>query len=316
MSKFPRFLLGSLLSIGLFVGFFFSGVSAEAATATSCVAAPVIEGFRPYVYPDGDLHSFDFTVTGEGFPRAAVVMVDGRPLDPRLTTTWQTATPNSRKVHVDVPNWDGFSKDVKISVTLWSLSSQDCTTQKDFVVTLPAPKTAKFSQSTPVHVKPSTDTEKPPVKPVTPGINVAPSTKGDIDEPARPIDGIKDAVGEKDGGGPGFFQSLFASLLGNKAATAACKSWPFATWIFLAIIAIVAIVVIIDSLPYLLSGNGVRFAIALLAVFLVMLALWFLFDRCRVHRWFPIVVTLLTLGTLIMPTTLEGRGGKTKKFDF
>ena len=69
----------------------------------------------------------------------------------------------------------------------------------------------------------------------------------------------------------------------------------------------------IDSLAFLLSGNGVRFAVTLLAMFLAMLALWFLFDGCRHFRWFPIIITLLTLGTLITPTTLEGRKGKTKK---
>ena len=82
------------------------------------------------------------------------------------------------------------------------------------------------------------------------------------------------------------------------------------TWIFLTLICIVAVFVIVDSLPYLLAGNGTRFAITLLVIFLAMLTLWFMFDRCRDHRWFPIAVTLLTLGTLVMPTPLDRKGRK------
>ena len=294
-----RFIVSSVLYLGLLVAVVFCAGRAEAATVpVSCAAGPVIENFKPYVYEDGVLHSFDYTVVGDGVPTVTATAVGSRSLENFYSTTWQTGTANSKKVHVDVPSWYGFSGETHVSVNIMTASSTGCAVQKEFVVQLPAhPIMGPVSGS---------DTSAPAKS----GPGETPSQKGpttDAPSPDTAAEGIKG----------GLLGSLLASFFGKGAgATDQCVGWPRGTWIFLTIICIAAVLVILDSLPYLLTGNGARFAIVLLAMFLVLLALWFTFDRCRENRWFPLVVTLLTLGTLVMPTALEGKRGRTKKFPF
>jgi len=207
---------------------------------------------------------------------------------------------------VDVPNWYGFSEEVRIMVQV-SGETPGCWVQEEFVVKLPPrSNTTPPTMTPPVAPTPSEDTGS------TTGVEQAPTTVdsddlgNSITDDGSVIDGVV---------GAGFLSSLVASLTGTNS-DGQCYSWPASAWIFLIVICIVAVFVIIDSLPYLLSGNGVRFAVVLLVMFLALLLLWFMFDRCREYRWFPIGVSLLTMGTLLMPTSLDKKMGKNKKFDF
>ena len=290
--------MSGVLYFGLLVAVVFGAGRAEAAVLpVSCAATPVVENFKPYVYEDGVLHSFDYTVVGDGVPTVTATAVGGRSLENFYSTTWQTGTTNVKKVHVDVPSWYGFSGETIIAVNVVTASGTGCSVQKEFVVQIPAhPIEAPASVSgtgTTAPAKPSSDASDTS--------QAGPAT--DTPSPDTAAEG-------------GFLNSIIASLFGDGVGTDQCVGWPRGTWIFLTIICIAAVLVILDSLPYLLTGNGVRFAVVLLAMFLVLLALWFTFDRCRENRWFPLVVTLLTLGTLVMPTALEGKRGRTKKFPF
>lgn len=280
-----KFIVTAVLYIGLFVaGILGTTTRAEAATMPAvCVNAPTIENFKPYVYEDGDLHSFDYTVVGDGAPVATATVVGGHALESRFTTYWQTGTMQATKLHVDVPSWYGIAGEVHIMVSVMTATSVGCTVQKEFVVQLPTHHVKAVTPVTPTH--PAT----PPTTPTT----VKPVEKGKTAHTDKKPD-VKGIVG--------------SGVTDTVSIDKQCTSWPKMTWIFLILICIVAVFVIIDALPYLLAGNGVRFAVVLLVMFLALLALWFVFDRCREHRWFPIAVTLLTLGTLIMPTTLDKRG--------
>lgn len=296
-----RFIVSGVLYIGLLLTAVFGATAhAEAATLpVSCAVTPAIESFKPYVYEDGVLHSFDYTVVGDGVPTVVATAVGGQSLENFYSTTWQTGTPNTKKIHVDVPSWYGFSGETHISVNVMTASSTGCTTQKEFVVQLPARPAGTSSgwsdpTSPPVVTRPAGE---PGSSGKAPGTDTGSSAES------------PDVQG-------GFLSALMASLFGGGAATEQCVGWPRGTWIFLTVICIAAVLVILDSLPYLLTGNGMRFALVLLAMFLVLLALWFTFDRCRENRWFPLVVTVITLGTLVMPTALEGKRGRTKKLPF
>ncbi|MBI4068152.1 hypothetical protein HY413_01945 [Candidatus Kaiserbacteria bacterium] len=290
-----KFIVSAVLYVGLFIaGILGTTIRAEAATMPAvCVNAPTIENFKPYVYEDGDLHSFDYTVVGDGTPVATATVVGGHALESRFTTYWQTGTTQATKLHVDVPSWYGIAGEVHIMVSVMTATSIDCVVQKEFVVQLPTRHLTAPTPVTPTHPATPTGTSST-TKLAEKGKTTHTDKKPDVNEGKGMVgSGITDTV-----------------MLGKQ-----CKSWPKMTWIFLILICIVAVFVIIDSLPYLLAGNGVRFAVTLLVMFLVLLALWFMFDRCREHRWFPIAVTLLTLGTLVMPTTLDGKK-KTKRFPF
>ena len=289
-----KVILSAVLYIGLLVvGIFGNAVSAEATTLPAvCTNTPVVQDFKPYVY-EGDLHSFDYTVVGDGTPVATATVVGGNALESRFTTYWKTDTAQATKIHVDVPSWYGIAGEVHIMVSVMTATGVGCVVQKEFVVQLPVRHIDA--------VVPVTHPTQPAQQTGTPS-TVRPVEKGETSETDKnPDTNGKGAIGSPSVG----------AMSGDK-----CISWPKMTWIFLTLICIVAVFVIVDSLPYLLAGNGVRFAVVLLVMFLVLLALWFMFDRCREHRWFPIAVTVLTLGTLVMPTTLDGKRGKTRKLPF
>ena len=267
--------------------FFGSSISAEAATIPpSCNVPPTVGGFTPYIY-DGVLNSFDYMVVGDGTVSATETTISGKAIEFNFVTIWDTAQPNIKKVHVDVPSWYGFSGETKIAVKFMTATNAACAGQKEFVVNLPVHPLKQALTS---------------VK--TPTVSHETSSKADVGA------AVSDTQTPNVEGVPA------AQVSAEEDEAGSCTSWPSSTWILLVIICVAAVFVIIDSLPYLLAGNGVRFAVALLAMFLIFLGLWFVFDQCRHFRWFPIAVTLLSLGTLIMPTTLEGQKGRNKKLPF
>lgn len=297
-----RFLVSGVLYLGLFFAAVF-GITMHAEAAelpASCTMSPAIENFKTYIYEDGALHSFDYTVVGDGVPTVVSTVVGGHSLEGFYSTAWQTGTANTKKIHVDFPSWYEVSGETHIAVNVMTASSAGCSSQKEFVVQLPA-RPVQASEGW-------TD-------PTTPPTSLRPA-----EEPgaSQSVSGTETSGTSDAGAGTtgGLLSTFAASFFGSGTASEQCVSWPRGTWIFLTVIAIAAVLVILDSLPFLLAGNGVRFAAVLLAMFLVLLALWFTFDRCHVNRWFPLVVTLITLGTLVMPTALEGKRGRTKKFPF
>jgi hypothetical protein len=300
----------TVLYIGFFIiGMFGMTMNAEAYTnvpAQSCTTA--VQNFNPYVYEDGDLHSFDYVVVGETNPTVTTTVVDGRSLENFYSTVWNTQQSDAKKIHVDVPNWYGFSEEVRIMVQV-SGETPDCWAKEEFVVKLP-PR----SNTTPSAITPPVATPTQPIESTdpVPDENQESAKEGSVasEDSNTNDESIVDEVA-----GAGFLSSLVSSFTG-KTSGGQCYSWPSSVWIFLIIICVVAVFVIVDSLPYLLSGNGMRFAVVLLAMFLALLVLWFMFDTCREHRWFPIGISLLTMGTLIMPTSLDKKKSRQSKLKF
>jgi len=294
-------LASTVLFVGLAVAAVFGMTSyAEAAEMPSAcaAAAPTIENFKPYVYEDGNLHSFDYTVPGGTVPVVMNTEVGGYSLESRYSTFWPGTNPGERKVHVDVPSWYGIEGKVDVSLTVGvpaiAGTSTVCVIQKHFTVQLPA-KPTKTSPSSGAAV----------TAPATPLQNAA-EKAGKTGTTDNPWNSVIEKMKEKEGSR----SSLVAALNKLISADKACKSWGDATWILLTIVSIALVLVIIDSLPYLLSGGGMRFGIALLALFLTMVGLWFMFDGCREYRWFPIIITIITLFTLAAPTNLTRKKRK------
>lgn len=278
------------------------------ATTSSCTK-PSIQGFTAYIY-EGELNSFEYTVVGCDHPLVSAT-VAGRVIENRYAT-FKSVQAGITRVHVDVPSWYGFSGDTSIVIAALTGPKIDCFAQSEFHV-----KLAEYvSQDSIAQVV------EPPVMPVVEMINPIsktpePPTKVGIIEGGSTDVVAEDGTQKEDqkSDNEGLTRKMVASIsafLGSNVEKGTCKTMPTSGWIALAIICVVAILIVVDRLPYLLSGNGVKFAVVLLIIFLVMLGLWFIFDQCRSQRWFPIVVTLLTLGTLITPTALDtkkmGRG--------
>lgn len=281
-----------LLASFLIVGSAEATSNSSWATPSSCTK-PTIQSFTAYIY-EGELNSFEYTVVGCDQPLVSAT-VAGRIIENRYAT-FKRIQAGVTRVHVDVPNWYGFSGDTSITVSALSGANLRCWAQVEFHVKLKE----KEMVSENVIEKSVTTTYAPEPIEKTPE---AP-TKVNIVK-----DGSKENTAIREGGSDseGLTQKMVASInafLGSNDGKGTCKTLPVSGWIALAIICVVAILIVVDRLPYLLSGNGVKFAVVLLIIFLVMLGLWFIFDQCRSQRWFPIVVTLLTLATLIAPTVL------------
>jgi hypothetical protein len=317
---------------------------AEAAETPNSCATPVIQDFTPYVYEDGDLHSFDYMVqSGDIAPTVVATVVNDMPLETRYNSIWEEGVAGKRKIHVDVPSWNGFPEEVPIAVSVTTGAGAGCVSHQQFLVKLP-PKQQKKAVDTPAIVPTTPLSEKEEesalkwqyekIKQFKFGI-VGPIVKTfDMDEVERDVKKRMRDVKEKKfgihmegqlkdiwskkydaehtflktGGEVSFEHSKLFGYIKKMTASddeKECKSWPTAAWVLLTIISIAVVLIIIDSLPYLLAGGGARFGLALLAMFLAMIGMWFVFDQCRDHRWFPIAVTLITLFTLIAPTNLE-----------
>lgn len=336
------------------LGMFGIVTSAEAAEMpNACATPPTVQDFKPYVYEDGNLHSFDYTVSTEETLLAGTVLND-RMLEHRFSTMWRDAGAGKQRVHVDVPSWYGLAGEVSILASV-SVGASGCLAQQQFVVQLPPKqqKNAAEVQATAPSVPSAQEDFRSKIErkygeikglelgleavgPVLNTFNVRDVGHGmygmgkrmyDMKEKMFGVNVEKQMgallVGMHDAekkvrevrGGERFEQSqLFTSIQTwtSSGDEKECTSWPATAWILLTIITIAIVLVIIDSLPRLLAGGGMRFGIALLAMFLIMVAAWFLFDRCRDYRWFPIAITLITLFTLIAPTNLGKRGGGKK----
>lgn len=96
---------------------------------------------------------------------------------------------------------------------------------------------------------------------------------------------------------------------GKNIADTTC-GWGSEWWTVFLIALVIVSLVVINALEMLLMGNGWRFTVALFVPFALLLGLWFAFDTCRENQWFPILVTLITLGTLFAPTFLREDGEK------
>ncbi|MEK7628289.1 MAG: hypothetical protein AAB421_02635 [Patescibacteria group bacterium] len=286
--------------------------TAHAQTAPACTT-PVINNFTPHVY-EGSLDSFDYTVEGQGSILVVGTEVSGRKIEPRYATTWREA---KTRIHVDVPGWYGFSGNTSIKVQVMTGASTTCMTTQSFSVVLPvvaAVAKPVYTTSATPSVKAETPAPKPqPVVTLEKKMNgkdVAPTpvaqeetSNSEKKADTKKIDSAKKSEG---------FLKSFVSAFASKGVVGKCTSWSLPVWIILVIIAIVAGLIMLDSLAYLMTNGGVRFTVLLLAIFIALLGTWFFFDGCRSHQWFPIVLTCITLGVLIAPAALEPTEKKKK----
>ncbi len=311
--KVANVLYAAVFVFGLFV---FTGITEAAlpepyaVNPTPTCVSPKIQNFTPYIY-DGELHSFEYTVSGSENPLVVATVVGERGIEYRYTT--QRRGEGLSRVHVDVPGWYGFSGDTRIVASVATGADAHCWSVAEFRVKLSGPtkSAATVTAITPVAtptVKPRTETPPSPKgvrildNTTSAGTPPAPTAPKDSEEPIS-----SDASLTRE------MITSISAFFGAGASKNQCRDLPQSAWIALLIAIIVALLVVIDRLPYLLKGNGVQFAISHLIVFVVALTLWFIFDGCRSHRWFPIAVTVLVLLTLLTPTALDVKRVRVKK---
>ncbi len=311
--KVANVLYAAVFVFGLLV---FTGITEAALpepyaiNPTPACATPKIQDFTPYIY-DGELHSFEYTVMGSENPLVVATVVGERGIEYRYTT--QRRLDGSSRVHVDVPGWYGFSGDTRIVVSVATGADARCWGVAEFRVKLDGPTKSAApitatAQVAPPPAKPRAETPPPP-KDVSVLDNTVPA--GTPSTPTTPTDSE-----EKISSDASLTRAMITSIsafFGANASKNQCRDLPQSAWIALLVAVVVALLIVIDRLPYLLKGNGVQFAVSLLFVFVVALALWFVFDGCRSHRWFPIAVTVLILLTLLTPTALDAKRARVKK---
>lgn len=306
-----------VLSI-LAITFMTAGIAnAQTPAPISSCAQPNVGGFVPYIY-DGELHSFDYVVfdNDRGVVAPTQTVIDGRGIETRYSTEW-TLNGDTR-IHVDVPTWEGFYGTFPVTVHVKTGEGATCETQATFNVSLPekvptAPITQDFGTGGPVST-PSSDTSPAPTSAVTsttdsqdesPSVTISVDevaddsgvTIEDADEDIVPVTSGEETGDESgDAKGVSALASLFAPITPDGGV---CKTLPIASWIILSIIHVAIAGAIIFFLRNLISESNLWFTVALLVPFIGFLALWFVFDGCRMHQWFPVVVALVSLGTVL-----------------
>jgi hypothetical protein len=301
-----------VLSI-LAITFTTAGIAnAQAPAPLSLCSQPNIGGFVPYIY-DGELHSFDYLVfdNDRGVVAPTQTVIDGKGIETRYSTEW-TLNGDTR-VHVDVPTWEGFYGTFPVTVHVKTGESATCETQATFNVSLPEkvaapPISQGFGTGGPVS---GTDPSPTSAVTSTTDSNESPSVTISVDDGTGDSDTVmeeedKDVIpvvseeGTSDEGegakGLSAIVSLFAPIT---PAGGVCKTLPIASWIILSIIHVAIAGAIIFFLRNLISESNLWFTVALLVPFIGFLALWFVFDGCRMHQWFPVVVALVSLGTVL-----------------
>jgi hypothetical protein len=302
----------------LAVTFMTAGIANAQTTApiSSC-AQPNVGGFLPYIY-DGELHSFDYIVfdNDRGVVAPIQTVIDGREIETRYSTEW-TLNGDTR-VHVDVPTWEGFYGTFPVTIHVKTGESASCETQATFNVSLPEIVSASLitesfgtggpvyrppsdSSTVPTSVVPSTTESNDESPSVT--ISVDEGTSGDdtmMEDEDKDFASVISDEGTSDQGagakGISALASFFAPITPDGGA---CKTLPIASWIILSIIHVAIAGAIIFFLRNLISESNLWFTVALLVPFIGFLALWFLFDGCRMHQWFPVVIALVSLGTVL-----------------
>jgi len=124
--------IGGLIGVLLAFTAFSGTAHAQVATTTS-VCTPQVQNFVPYIYEDGNLHSFDYIYTGEGYPSIVSTHVGDFELDSRYTTIWNEGA--YFKVHTDVPSWFDLGDIVPVSTTI--LMPNGCVDTYNFTISLP-----------------------------------------------------------------------------------------------------------------------------------------------------------------------------------
>lgn len=158
------------LSFFIFFAFFpltQSGVAHADTMSVCATSSPGVSAgkFVPYVYEDGDLHSFDYILATATPKVSASATVGAFQLSPSYITLWG-GTSTISKIHVDVPVWYALRGTVPIKLTVDDGSG--CSKVFNFNVVLPIKK------STPVSAAPWTRSGSPH----TQGSSRAPETAG------------------------------------------------------------------------------------------------------------------------------------------
>jgi len=299
----------------LFIFFVTAPSSVHGQTISVC-SEPNVGNFVPYIY-EGELHSFDYTVfdNDRGVVLPLQTIIDGRGIEARYSSEW-TSNGDTR-VHVDVPGWEGFNGTFPVTVHVKTGPDASCETQATFTVSLPnvpitTSPTALMGGAG--AETPTTNTQVPSTSqgtqqtPTTdPGTNTAPSVAVSVDADAGMVgeDTITDSAGvapieedldtDSDGDANGFL-SFFAPITPSGSV---CKTLPLASWVALAVLHLIIAGIIIFFLREFISDSNLWFTVALLVPFVGFLLAWFLLDGCRMHQWFPVVVALISLGTVL-----------------
>jgi hypothetical protein len=300
------------------VGFTFSTqiVSAQTTSSLPSCTQPNIGGFLPYIY-EGELHSFDYLVfdNDRGVVAPTQTIIAGKGIETRYSTEW-TLNGDTR-VHVDVPSWEGFSGTFPVTVHVKTGEGASCETRATFNVSLPANvPSAPISQNFGTGGSESKPVTSPSQTSVVPSTTVdkdeSPSVTISVDEEVNNTNIMED-VNDKDeksfieddssGSESLGFKDRFSALTSLFAPITpeggVCRTLPVASWVVLSVIHVLIAGVIIFYLRNLISESNLWFTVALLVPFIGFLALWFVFDGCRMHQWFPVVVALVSLGTVL-----------------
>jgi len=310
----------SFIFLALIIGFFAALPSFASAQTLPICAQPNVGNFVPYIY-DGELHSFDYTVFDN--VRGVVVplqtRIDGKGVEARYSSEW-TLNGDTR-VHVDVPGWEGFRGTFPVMVHVKTGPDASCETRATFIVSLPevpqasAPTgTTDYGTGGPVpsdslsesaETTTSMETETMTGSVTDPTIEISISDEDPEGETNDDINIISDTPEEEtvisednetaDKKTSGFL-ALFAPI---NPEGSSCKTLPLLSWILLAVLHLIIAGAILFFLRSLISESNLWFTIALLVPFIGFLLAWFLLDGCRIHQWFPVVVALISLGTVL-----------------
>ena len=310
-------LLFSLSIVVSFVltAFFLSTTITHAQTVSTC-SQPNVGNFVPYIY-NGELHSFDYTVfdNDRGVVLPLQTRIDNKDVETRYSSEW-TSNGDTR-VHVDVPSWEGFNGTFPVTVHVKTGPDASCETQATFTVSLPklppqasgtVTNTPDYGTGGPVS---QTESEAPGASDeqtvtetnTTPSIEVSiddniimqegeSATEDTIGEAASETEVTQTADTEREGG----FLSIFAPVTPEGSI---CTTLPLISWILLAVLHLIIAGAILFFLRSLISESNLWFTVALLVPFIGFLLAWFLLDGCRMHQWFPVVVALISLGTVL-----------------
>lgn len=282
VAVFAVLLTGTLFSPGF--------TQAQTPTLPQQMCDPVsLEQFTPHIY-ESELQSFDYIIRAQGRHLPFSVEINGTPIPLEMVTTW-AANPGALRVHVDVPTHISRTA-ATVNVSTLQITNGPppiCVTSAEFGVSLPP----VAQQAAP---------GKAEISPETPGSgftqNVPPSTEQDQGAPTQQIPPTVtlETTSETQNATTGEATSTPAMV-----PSGMCKSTSQTMWIVLALVDAVIALLVIINMPMIVKINE-RLSVAVLAPFLIFLAIWYFFDGCREHIWFPAAILIIAIVVLLYST--------------
>lgn len=301
----------------LLVGFFGPSAVSHAQTAPVCAEPLTIGLFTPYIYEDGDLHSFDYLVSGAEDVRINKTVVGGIILEDRYSTQWDTAL-DADRVHVDVPGWYGYTGVVPIEISVSRLDGS-CETPAFFSVTLPE-RQGNVSRVTPTSTSGAGAGYEYVPNSASVGAQESGSTARNTDSVSNGVEtqSVDDMLAAIDAMGSTIKDNLvFGPMLVTPPAAEndvvnnghpglQCGPITLSGWVLLTLIHVALALIAGLYLWRMFGGASWWVGITILVPLLILLGLWFTLDTCRLFRWFPAITALIGFISILLVPMLDG----------